>query len=191
MTLIEFFAGLLFLLFLSIPTIIGFAIIYGGGRVAILKCHRTPSSGIYCELRKAGLFFRTVEEIRHLQGAELDYHSNPVTDHVNDHDGEKTISYGEGYQIILITNEERIPMIDVHVTHIHYLFTMICKTIKINKINKFVKDKNQQKLKIKEDHRLISYLIGLPLIALGLFLSYGVIKEPLMTIIKPITELVN
>ncbi|QDZ39833.1 hypothetical protein FRE64_07685 [Euhalothece natronophila Z-M001] len=144
-----FFWSLLLFLLCSIPTIIGFAVVYLGGRVSILKCHRTPSSGIYCELKKAGLFFRNVEEIKNLQGAELDYRSS-ATPNPN-YDGEPLISYGDGYQIMLITNDEKIPMIDINVTHIHYLFTILCKKIKIRKINKFVKDPNRKKkLKLKK-----------------------------------------
>ena len=122
----------------------GLMVILAFGELATLNCDRIKPTKIACELTKSSLLGKDVTAIKEIQGAELE----------------------RGARILLIADGKRIPLTEIY----NYSEGEEERLKnKVNRINAFINNPEELSLKVQQDFRLVSYLIG------GVFLVIGVL----------------
>lgn len=124
----------------------GLALMIVFGKVATLNCDRLESTQITCELTRSGLLSRNVKSIGKLKGAELEVGG--------DTDSDPT------YRVVLIADNGKIPLNDIY-------SSSGSSGENVARINAFVNNIGETKLKIKQDYRWFAYPFG------GIFMLAG------------------
>ena len=124
----------------------GLTVILEVGKLTTLKCDRVEPIQINCELILSGLLGKEVNHVRWLQGAEVE---------------ERRGSDGNTYRVLLVTQEGKIPLTNLHTAR------SLDKYQNAAKINNFINSPAENFIVLREDHRWLGYLIGSMLMLLG------------------------
>lgn len=130
--------------------LLGVGVIVFMGEKATLECYRLTANQINCNLTNASIRATQIQTFdnNQLQGADVVRY--------RDSDGDST------YSILLLTETENIPLTKVRSSGARG------KRRKVEKINAFLADSEQQTLKVVQDERWFAFGLG------GLFAVVGI-----------------
>lgn len=133
----------------------GLAIVISFGNLVDLKCDRSASSQIACELTSSNLLSKRITQIPSGQLVSADVQ-------------ERSSSDGYTYRVVLLTKSGTIAM-----TEFFSGGTGVNHQTDADKINDFLKGPDRSSLRISQDHRLFAYLFGGLFTLVGCGIIYG------------------
>lgn len=142
---------------------VGIGVSFDASAISTLTCERIKQPQATCKLITSRLFTKSVKPLPsgHLQNAEMD------TTRGED---------GDEHQIILITNQDRIPFPGAH------LSTYMQKRKTLNRINAFLQNPDQVSLKVQQDDRWFVISFGVSFTLFGSYFVYSFFAAKILNI---------